>query len=185
MCHLWWKQLKSICGILLSASQESNTEGERGRRGRQLCKAGLERSFQSKITHSALGPEGRKVCRHRKGNSAFSSFFSFGPSLHYMPSFWKLSIWKKPLLKLCFFFSTRLFLFFLFFFFFSIFFSSESRRWDNDQVKLVLCEVQVCREGKSICFLFPREACHLPLGFSCWQAPLATQGRQWTQKFYL
>lgn len=118
MCHLWWKQLKSICGILLSASQESNTEGERGRRGRQLCKAGLERSFQSKITHSALGPEGRKVCRHRKGNSAFSSFFSFGPSLHYMPSFWKLSIWKKPLLKHCFFFSTRLFLFFLFFFFF-------------------------------------------------------------------
>lgn len=122
MCHLWWRQLKSIWGILLSASQESNTEGERGGRRKQLSKAVLECSFRSQITHSAWGTQGRWQEHKEEGgqvwNSAFSYFFPFRPSFDYMSSFGKLSIWEKLLLKHYFFLSTILFLFFLFLFLF-------------------------------------------------------------------
>ena len=43
----------------MSASQESDAEGERGGRGRQLSKAVLECSFRSEITHSDLDTKGR------------------------------------------------------------------------------------------------------------------------------
>ena len=126
-CHLWWSWLKPIWAVLLSASQESNPEGGGGGRGRQLSKAVPE--WGRAVLSAPRGGAPEHQGDGGQVNSAFSCVFPFGPHFEYMSSFGKLSIWKKPLLKSGFFFSTLLFLFFLFLF---LFFSHLLFLWEQE-----------------------------------------------------
>lgn len=68
-------------------------------------------------------------------------------------------------------------------FFFFCFFINEGRRWDDDQVQLVLCQVQVCGEGKWAPFLLqpPRGAALSPLPLTGSSSP-GTEGA--AEKFH-
>lgn len=149
MCHLWWRRLKPIWGVLLSASQESNPEGEREEG---------EADSSARQSWSAVWSEVARRSRHQgkvhrehqgdggQVNSAFSCVCPFGPHFEYMSSFGKLSIWKKPLLKSGFFFSTLLFLFFLFLFlFFShllFLWEQEVRQWSSQAGSMLSSSMQ-------------------------------------------
>lgn len=145
MCHLWWRRLKPIWGVLLSASQESNPEGEREQG---------EADSSARQSWSAVWSEVSQRCRHQgkvyrniRGTEArlivhFPVSFLLAPPLNTCHPLknsasgrslcWKAAF-SSALYCFCFFFSS------FSFYFFPISFSSESRRWDNDQVKLVLC----------------------------------------------
>ena len=137
-CHLWWSWLKPIWAVLLSASQESNPEGGGGGEADSSARQSWSEvarccRHQGEVHRNIRGTEARLIVH-------FPVSFPLAPTLNTCHPLensasgrslcWKAAF-SSALYCFCFFFSS--------FYFFPISFSSESRRWDNDQVKLVLC----------------------------------------------
>lgn len=125
MCHLWWRQLKSIWGILLSGSQAGGgaqrrrcgfwcgTSGiARRRRGTAGLGSGTRRRGCSRPF--LLPPLRNRRCALVKRLEAVPASRSWSSGI-------RLGAFCS---------------------------SNEGGRWDDDQVQLVLRQVQVCGEGK-------------------------------------
>lgn len=96
MCHLQWRQPKSIWGILLSASQERNSEGAAGSLAKQSGVQFPERDH-SVFVGTREGAWVYKEVEGQSGNCIFLFTASGSSSFQCGSIVWKLGVLKNPL----------------------------------------------------------------------------------------